>query len=735
MTPNQYTFAGSTSGTQASTITGLNVNFSGAAVSGVQSQFTVAGWIRISPPLGRALPVFEADGFSLLIGADGRLGASIMQSAISCDVQIVDNNWHYIAAAFQGDPNQGGGAMSMYVDGFPKEQQVSSGATTPTQNPGGCTLGTGGIEFASWEVWDRALPSQDLLPPTEQPVAAVTPEDPRWYPPPEGSDEFTGLVVAFDFADGQVTSSNPAVSIVVAEFWTYRPVVRTQYDIEGSGLLTSPQTPVGIGEIEPNSGQLADWSLLAWVSVPSPSSMTLLLKRLEPDTASLAIDINKTDQLPPAPPNSFALRFTAAGVLSTVTAPWPSGEWTHVAVVFSQTMASIFFNGELVTTQPLQGASLHGGLTAFAVGYIGESFIQGLSVWDRALSVDEIRRFSNSAALAADAPGLQLSCDLMNDFTNAVDGLPLTHVPNVELIVQQSKTNNVSSVFSPSAPGEARDARAENDRAYTGLAEKHGIDLLAPLDLASATPDQKNLIDWFENAFLSGLPAAAADPIRQEFGRNLRIATDLRSRGIHPGRTEFRTEGNQTVVHFHDAGGPREIYRSNQVLDDNLLLLTVNVVLDCLILGATIFGVSIIRSDASRALLQSRFRSVFGAMLPQSAATKELLKGATTAPLAICGAVFNGLNSLGLLWSLVWESISGSWWSITWAVISFVAGLLTLVVGSGASLAWRVTQSINAVLNLAADATLLGLALFSPDPVTPQKLAEAPATLMESTKP
>jgi hypothetical protein len=737
MTPNQYTFAGSTSGTQASIITGLNVNFSGTTVSGVQSQFTVAGWIRISPPLGSALQVFGADGFSLFIGTDGRLGAFIMQGAISTDVQIVDNDWHYIAVAFQGDPSQSGGSISMYIDGFPKEQQISS---TATQNGAQCTLGTGGIEFASWEIWDRALPSQDLLPPPEQPVALMTPEDPKWYPPREGSDEYSGLIVAFDFADGQVTSSNPAVSIVVPEFWTYRPVVGTRYDDQGSSLSTPSQTPVAIGEVDPNNGESVDWSLLAWVSVPSPASMSLL-QRLAPDGDSLNIDINRTDSLLPPPPNSFVLSSSENDGVRTVTVPWPpgpSGEWTHVAVVYSQTtMASIYFNGELATTQPLKVPNLHGGITLFAVAAGASSddcFMQGLSVWARALNVDEIRQFSNSATLASDTPGLQISCDLMNDFTNAVDGLQLLHSPGVELIVQQQKANNVAAVHSPLAQRDSQPTRAENDSSYAALAKKHGIDLRAPLDAASATPDQKKLTDWFENTFLSGLPPATADPIRQEFGRNLRVATDFRSRGVHPGRTEIRTAQNQTAVYFHEAGGPREIYRSDQVLDDNLLPLIANVVLDCLILGATIFGVSIRRSDASRQLLQSRFRPVLGAMFPQSAQTTELLKEAATAPLAICGAVFNALASGGFLWSLVWESISGSWWSITWAVLSFVAGLLTLVLGAGASLAWRVAQALNAIANLVADSTALYQAINPSDPVTAQKSVDVQAALMERAK-
>jgi hypothetical protein len=86
MTPDQHTFAGSASGTQASIISGLAVNFSGAVVSGTQSRFTVAGSIRIAPPLGSALGVFGADGFSLSIGDDGRRIIALVRSR--CDLLV-----------------------------------------------------------------------------------------------------------------------------------------------------------------------------------------------------------------------------------------------------------------------------------------------------------------------------------------------------------------------------------------------------------------------------------------------------------------------------------------------------------------------------------------------------------------------------------------------------------------------------------------------------------------------
>jgi hypothetical protein len=104
-------------------------------------------------------------------------------------------------------------------------------------------------------------------------------------------------------------------------------------------------------------------------------------------------------------------------------------------------------------------------------------------------------------------------------------------------------------------------------------------------------------------------------------------------------------------------------------------------------------------------------QSFFPTLLPPAGPV-----GATAVadPWEIFGAVINGLAAKGLLWGVIWDCIVGSWWSIVWAVASFVMGLITLVLGSVAAFAWRALQAVNAILNLTYDAVQLHKALAPP---------------------
>ena len=641
----------------------LPVNFSGQTQNDTLSAFTVGGWMRAaSPAIGEPDRVFNAPGqFSLEITPTGllscRFGPGDSGSTLTSQSGITDTEWHYVAVACQqtveGASPQA--EVQIALDGLVvAHETVETGASSLTNEL--CLIGSGALQFVSWTIWAVALPAHELF-------------VPEFGPPPLHSVTAHDLVAAFNFANGtDVDESGNHVSITANKGPSFLPRLSLS---NGSVLTPAPADGVTVFD--------NTFSWMGWVALPTGEESVTLL---ENDDASVAV--SGIEEVSPTT-TRYQLQLTLNAVFrSAVSMITQTGSYVHLTMTIEvendHTQVWFYLNGVL-KVGPSMGMGIPGGPARFALTSGAMSAIQGLSVWDRAVTMEEIQA-DISGADPTGAEGLQAYYALQHDLRNSVTGNEATtrNATLVDIVEDEQMSAQVAAALSasprvqPDLLSPRIDFRAVN---LLAIAADHGIDVTAPGDASALSDNDLAFLTWFENQ-LDGLPSVTADQARNDFLRNLRIGEELRTAGVKYGQMDVVVEGDHTVVYYYDHDGRHEAHRIEEILDP-LTEWILKIIFDAIAIIASIFGLLTSKDQLRRVV------TIIIAALPaiKNALLDGLDKGHANAAEAIF-AVAKEILSAGLLLTVIKGLVSGSWWSLIFTALSLLGQIIAIILSGPA---------------------------------------------------
>lgn len=690
--------AGAATGSIGSFGTNLPINFSGQTENSLPSAFTAAGWVRLlSAPAVNTILFSVSNQFQMLIDASGNPSAQFVggTGAVQSEVSINDGNWHYVGVSFlQSEDGSASGTLSLYIDGFQADtEHVAAGAL---QQAGECAVGVNAtsLDFASWSVWST-------------PVSSDVMDVPLWGAPATGTEADRGLVAAWDFANGPASDqSGQSNSVAVAQQLWHVPCV--------SMSPGSYATPASLDNLNPGAGA---FTLMGWAYVPAAAANTQypLISNIAAAGSTLQLYVSYDNNANPGV--NYLFGEAGAEITGGVYIPSPM-QWTHLALTYDGSQLVFYINGnpsgaaEQGTPPPIQNPNVTLGKSVNPGG--SNWYMQGLSVWTQALQQSAIQGYMNGND-PTDQTGCVAFFPLVADLGNSVTGNSLTTAGTIEI----TECNLPISTFTPvvSAPvSEAVGATAEAAseipilqlRDYRRLAAQQGIDVNAAAD--PSVPELAAAMEWYEK-FLTGIPPRTAQKLRAMFARNVHVGFELAKRGIRTGGHSVSAEGRQLVIRYHTPAGPQEVARiTTRDILTPFQTWALTVTLDVVGIVAAMFGIF---STAAKVQGAVSFEEELLQQLGLAAQSAENANRTTWALDSI-------LNMAKVMWewkilfTLFKRLITGSWWSLTFTILSLIAQVAALVASGGWLIALKVSQMAIAIGQLIYDLTQMPASLQEP---------------------
>ncbi|MCK5920662.1 MAG: LamG domain-containing protein, partial [Methylococcales bacterium] len=375
-----------------------------------------------------------------------------------------------------------------------------------------------------------------------------------------------------------------------------------------------------------------------------------------------------------------------------ISVKWDLTSWTHVALTFDTNVIKLYINGNLVQSSgpvpagPVIVNSTIALCLPFSYNQNGgwPGSLQSMSIWNRLIGADELEKCTRW--IEPDTPGLQAFFPLLTHATDTVKGLNLDltngAIANDEEIVAGGTTayrkpQEQSDVLSQ----DVAEGTLLQPKDYWSLAAKHGINI-----------ETRNIKDCLEDEDLAELYGSSyfsvAEPARSrmitEFDRSFRLGKELCQQDIKTGKIEARFENGSTVFYYHTVKGPEEIYREDLNLTP-LEIWIITIIADVLFVVLSVVGLSttpgVVKSATSRGARLSR-------LVPQISASLQNIGPGPSGIVAFAGNVVNILNDAGTLFSIFWNIVTASWWSIIFVCVSLIASVLAIVLFP-ASAGWR----------------------------------------------
>ena len=698
--PIQYSTACPATGTSTNPVASLNPGQNFPVIFNGQngptfpnpSTFTVGGWIRRQTTTS-AGTVFSVYGqLTLTMDATGLITATLGNVPLASEIPIGDVLWHYVAVSYlpspPTEPNETG-VLTLYIDGI--EGAVDTVNVTTPGSGTGCYLGVNNapIEFASWSIWSEALPS-DVI------------GAPQWGDPTQGTTAADGLVAAYDFANGgakDLSSTNYPVT-VAAQCW-HTPCMQLNTGGVANVLQASNVNPGG------GTGTPGPFSILGWACVPSPQATTNYQLFTNGDEGLML-------QLTTDASNALSAGFFWSATYKT---PVTAGEWVHCALTWDGNNTLTFYlNGVVANTQQVTPAAVTQDPFIGDQNGGGGWYMQGLSIWSTCLTQGAVDSYLLGAD-PTDQPGCVANFALLTNLGDSINGNTLNVYNNTcqitEFITPVTAAAAAAATDAP-APVAADGPRLLNHQDLIAIAKKNGIDVDTPVSEADmAGPEYAEIGQWFDG-LTADLPAKGAARLKNQFLRHARIGRALREKGIQAGSYSMAVEGGDTVGYYHTEDGPQEVYRATGAILSNTQQKALIVIFDVISLIASMFGIVSSAAKVTKAagILEPELGNLVTAIQNSYGITDAALVKAQKVCMVVIGTMYSG----NLLYTVVKEIVTGSWWSLAFTILNTVLMIGGLVATSGALIAIRVAQMGVALGTLVADLIALANAINPPSP-------------------
>lgn len=384
--------------------------------------------------------------------------------------------------------------------------------------------------------------------------------------------------------------------------------------------------------------------------------------------------------------------------------------WNTVAVTWDGANLHFYVNGvpssqyALTHASPrTSGAVCIGALASsasvsgFTQFFLGQ--LQGVGVWDRALSASELANFQTPAPDSRD--GLVGHFDLTStEFANQVTGRRLALKGTI--FVQETSTINFMAATAR-AQQPPLNPQLEDYCNLTLLQEENAnvptsaralqVDPATPLKSSKVSAAQVDKLAKGVDFYAQLVPEAQREEYRQLWDRNLRTALDRLERAgdVVPGAFTSKLEGDTWVTHFHTPRGLVEVNRSAAQTVSACTTWKVNVICTGIATFLSVIGVGF----AGKALYSVisklfgkgyQFASVFAKVADKTADVSAIL------------TTIQYLLGSGQLTTTLLDCLAGvSWWNMAWTVACIVFNVVSLFATGGAALAVLV---VNLVINI-----------------------------------
>ncbi len=680
------TAPGSTDSGYAATIgAALPVNFSGRTVSGSASEFTVAGWVRMSGfPAGSAMDiVFTAeDQFCLSINAAGMLVANFgvpgTLASVTSTKGVSDTEWHYIAVAAGIDANTNQFTVKLMLDGI----NVGTGtvASAATKIQGTCAIGSGHMQFVALTIWSVKLADEQL-------------DVPEFGPPTTESSADTGVVAAFNFATGPaIDVSGQEVAISANSGPSYLPRLSLS---PASTLIPDPRDVMTV--FGPT------FSFMGWVKLPplsnNPKRLNVIsLVQCEHSEIDLIVR-ESTDN----DPTLCNVSLWLGGFVNV-----PVESYVHVAASRmpngnGQSMY-LWLNGQTGGVGlGYPAGSTPSGSVSFATLYSypgtnATSAVHGLSIWDRQITDKDVAA-DMAGADPTGSDGLLAYFALQHDLRNSVSGYEATiqNAELVDIVETASPSNSLMTHLSYDSQNTVESTQVikfYKSSDYEQLAKSHGLKIDYSADVSTlSNPHQAFLAEIDEK--MTGIDLLE-EYDRAQLVRNLHIADTLSRAGIKTGLFEVTRDNKDTVVSFHQEDGLIEIYRSDDL--DPLAEWLLTIIVDVIAIIGGMFGLATTPGKLADIV------KVIAIALPtmKNALIDALHEGQIDKFDAVM-AVIREIYSMGLMLTIVKGLVTGSWWSLLFTALSVLGQILAIILTDGLALLIKAYLVVNAFFKLVYD--------------------------------
>jgi hypothetical protein len=614
------------------------------------STWTVEAWVYLDALLDQ-MPLLSRSGEFLLAtqGAQVYVQCAGRTPALLSEPVLAARTWTYLAVAFDG------ATLSLYVNG----QRVAT--STPVGDgvaPGDQPFTIGGGFYGQMEsvrLWNAYVPPGQLY-------------ENQWTDYASGT---IGLVAQLDLTQNPPVDTSGNGVVVTAsgaglEYVTFTPAV-----VLTTGAFVDTYED---GSINP-AGQAQDFSVMAWVCPTTVGgAMYVFTNGPSGGDAGVFLSVLPSGTLQLQVGNSTPL--TSNAVLD-------EGEWTSVAATWESATGTgtLYVNG--TQDSSLSGMTLAGTLAAGAplVGAVSEppgnfpvdgfeGYIQQVSVWNVALTADQVQTYLAEPATGADG------CVAAYDFTldpaqDQVTFNPVGLAGGAALTVVQSPSPETAA--SPQAM--AVRPRSRLGRDDWGVVHEVDEALLSDASHAGLVEDYRGFVAGL------GVDAERAAELERRFTANLeRARADARAGTYRaPLRaTAWQREGQSFIT--LEAGGERVDVAAEGLDPCTTWAVTFLITIGGALFSALGFTLSLNKVSAGlTTLLGTRINSI--GLLPQLSAVFQ--GGVTASTIWKSLQLLYEFKLLFPMAKLLWQGVQAS--VSIWTVLS-VGGRLLLLLGPSAPL-------------------------------------------------
>lgn len=642
------------------------VDFSGRFDGSQPSRFTTVMWIRLRMPSATVQLLQCGTQFAINLDSGGLVHAGFAGNMlVRSNQSIADGQWHAVGVTYDPEPANNLGALNLFIDGVLVDKQLTANLLN-NNGKGDIVLGANavGLDVASLAVWNVTL-VEELM--ETQAFGIPTGNDPAKQ----------GLVAAWDFANGpakDMVGSHALVS-VSSQVW-----ITPALFIDNDTLTTQ--------ELSVNNA----YTMMAWYR----STGSILVVAIHPHD----------DGREPWASITFArgaLDFNIGAVNAVVASPRDT--WTHAALTWDGTKAVTYVDG-VVSNAFDAGPSVWAQPATLS----GSSWRQAMSIFNRALSADEVRKFMTPDLTNPDTdPTADDGCiawyPLVQDLNDPVGGVSLNG------IVRSAIREDIAPVLAT----DVSTAKAANSRprsllthpaALAGLARAHGIDPDSDPHPANPVIDDEIFADLPLGDLVS---SSAMDSIRKRVRRNFDIAQKLAAKGVRVTGTTHSVEGTDRVFVHHFAEGPVEVGRvpvDAMSPQDADVYTIVTDVFGIIMAAVGLYpGATVLKNFFSR-ILRGRLSRLVAAIQNAIARGKQAVGDRTRKAISVIKEVLSVFMNAKELFDIVCTFITGSWWSVLLTCLSIAAQIAAAVLSGMAILIAKLAALAVAIVQLAVDLAL-----------------------------
>jgi Concanavalin A-like lectin/glucanases superfamily len=437
-------------------------------------------------------------------------------------------------------------------------------------------------------------------------------------------------------------------------------------------------------------------------------SATILSNGLLNDPAAFSLGIQYDDDL-----QKYHLAVNFPGHSTIVdTHSMHANSWNTIALTWDGKNLVFYINGESKSThtpggsaapQPpgvvigaVRSAASVSGFTQFFLGQV-----QGLGVWDRALSPGELADFQTQSPKIR--KGMVAYYDLTStELANLVTGQRLALEGTI--FVRQTGTNSFVQapkradmpLLNPDCDDYGNLTRLQEENAeHPTDASATLVDETAPLASTRLSAMQVERLAKGVEFYVKHVPAAQQDDYRKLWNRNVRRAIQRvdSASGHVPGSFTSAIEGDFIVSYFNTAQGSIEVDRAPVGAVSPCTTWKINVIATAIATFLSVIGAGF----AAKALHTSvgkmfakgwDFATVFAKTADKTADVSAIL------------TTIQYLLGAGQLTTTLLDCLAGvSWWNLAWTVACIVFNIVSLFATGGAALAFLVA---NLLLNIAS---------------------------------